>query len=387
MAGFASTGADRDSGATAGWLIVREDGVIVAADQRAIALVGAKTLTMLLGRAWTSLVSATEAPLLAMAVAAFERGEAWSGALSFQLEEERLLLAVSLVPRTPGRGDVALISLAPIAIADAATPTTGAASSDERHDLEVLVDAIEASAELRDAEAIARAVLQAIRPALRFEWGVVLRLFHQDHFVTPAAAEVVATYPTGLAGVDAGAAWAPLGAPALHDIALHEAVNVAVARGEEGALCVRPLASVCRRRSSPASDCSLAPWSHDVLEPARRCQPLWCLGAHQPRGGERRELRGHALVHRHPYGEQVLEAAEGRRPRGVGGLVAVRQRRPGARPLGGHDRPAQRVTHEEDEGGALSAEQRLQEWRHQRILRALVKEHRRRLPEATPLRP
>jgi signal transduction histidine kinase len=74
----------------------------------------------------------------------------------------------------------------------------------------VLVDAIEASAELHDPQAIARAVLQAIQPAIRFEWAVVLRLFHHEHFSTPPAAEMVATYPTGLAGADAGAAWTPI---------------------------------------------------------------------------------------------------------------------------------------------------------------------------------
>lgn len=201
----ASTDQPRDD---AGWLIVREDGVIVAADERAMTLVGAGTIATLVGRAWPSLVSASDAALLAMAVAAFEHGEAWSGVLSFQFDDQAIPLAASLVPRVPGRGEVAVIHLAPTAVGETATTTSSA--SDDRHDLEVLIDAIEASTELRDPEAIARAVLQAIRPAIRFEWGLVLRLFHQDHFGTPPAAEVVATYPTGLAGVDTGAAWTPI---------------------------------------------------------------------------------------------------------------------------------------------------------------------------------
>lgn len=199
-----------DSSRSAGWLIVREDGVIVAADERAITLLDAVAAGTLLGRAWPSLVSASEGQLLAMAVSAFERGEAWSGVLSFQFAEEPRLLAVSLVPRTPGRGEVAVINLAPVAITDEATPPQAVGPAEARDDLEVLVDAIEASAELHDPQAIARAVLQAIRPAIRFEWAVVLRLFHHEHFGTPPAAEVVATYPTGLAGVDAGAAWIPI---------------------------------------------------------------------------------------------------------------------------------------------------------------------------------
>lgn len=194
----------------AGWLIAREDGVIVAADERAMTLVGAGAIATLVGRAWPSLVSASDAALLAMAVAAFEHGEAWSGVLSFQFDDQPIALATSLVPRVPGRGEVAVIHLAPAPSEDPPARTTAPATTAERDDLEVLVDAIEASAELRDPEAIGRAVLQAIKPAIPFEWGVVLRLFHQDHFGTPPAAEVVATYPTGLAGVDAGAAWAPV---------------------------------------------------------------------------------------------------------------------------------------------------------------------------------
>ena len=202
-------GAAELPGDAAGWLIVREDGVIVAADERAMILVGAGTTATLIGRAWPSLIAATDAALLAIAVTAFEHGDAWSGVLAFHFAEEPVPIAVSLVPRTPGRGEVAVIHLAP-GVEELARLPAPAAMADEPHDLLVLVDAIEASAELRDSEAIARAVLQAIRPALRFEWGVVLKLFRQDHLDTPPAAEVVATYPTGLAGVDAGAAWAPL---------------------------------------------------------------------------------------------------------------------------------------------------------------------------------
>jgi len=199
------------TGDASGWLIVREDGVIVAADERAMTLVGAGAIATLVGRAWPSLVAASDAPLLAMAVTAFEHGEAWSGALAFQFDEEPVALAVSLIPRVPGRGEVAVIHLAPVAHEDH-QPIRTATAAGQRDDLEVLVDAIEASAELQDPTAIARAVLQAIRPAIRFEWGMVLRLFHQDHFGTPPAAEVVATYPTGLAGIDAGAAWTPIDA-------------------------------------------------------------------------------------------------------------------------------------------------------------------------------
>jgi len=209
MAGPAFPAATDERGNASGWLIVREDSVIVAADERAMTLVGAGSIATVVGRSWPSLVAASDAALLAMAVAAFERGEAWSGALAFQFDVDPITLAVSLVPRVPGRGEVAVIHLAPAEATD--DPSHRApGTADEPRDLEVLVDTIEASTELRDPEAIARSVLQAIKPAIRFEWGVVLRLFHQDHLGTPPTAEAVATYPTGLAGVDAGAAWTPI---------------------------------------------------------------------------------------------------------------------------------------------------------------------------------
>ena len=199
----------------AGWLIAREDTVIVAADERAMTLVGAGEIATLVGRAWPSLVIADDAALLAMAVSAFEHGEAWTGILSFQFDEQPVALSVSLVPRVPGRGEVAVIHLAPATIEDAPKIDPPLAAPTQHDDLEVLVRTIEASAELREPEAIGRAVLQAIHPVIRFEWAVVLRLFHEDHLGTPASAEVVATYPTGLAGVDSGGAWTPVDAAEL----------------------------------------------------------------------------------------------------------------------------------------------------------------------------
>jgi signal transduction histidine kinase len=189
----------------AGWLVVREDGSIVAADEQAITLLVARAGAALVGRRWTTLVSPDDAALLAMAVAAFEHGEAWSGRLSLGAGPTTRPLAVSLVPRVPGRGDVAVLQLAPLPAADAAADTP----AEPTRDLEVLVETIEAAGELHDPGAIARAVLQSIRPAIGFEWGLVLALRRAPEGAT-VAAEVVATFPTALAGVDAGATWAPL---------------------------------------------------------------------------------------------------------------------------------------------------------------------------------
>jgi hypothetical protein len=58
MAGPAPAPISNESGDRAGWLIARKDGVIVAADERAMVLVGASTIATLVGRAWPSRVTA-----------------------------------------------------------------------------------------------------------------------------------------------------------------------------------------------------------------------------------------------------------------------------------------------------------------------------------------
>lgn len=192
-----------------GWLLVRDDGVIVAANEPAAALLGAGSTDALSGRTWASLVWIGDGASLAAAYEAFERGVEWRGVLHFQFDQESLPLAVTITSRTPGRDEVTVIGIAATASSDS---SGAAAASEVTRDLEVLVDAIEASAELQDAQAISRAVLQAIRAAIPFEWGVVLKTYPGTLPGTPAGAEVVASYPTGLAGIDRGTAWAPLDA-------------------------------------------------------------------------------------------------------------------------------------------------------------------------------
>jgi signal transduction histidine kinase len=192
-----------------GWLLVRDDGVIVAANEPAAALLGARSTEGLNGRTWASLVWIGDGASLAAAYEAFERGAEWRGVLHFQFDQESLPLAVTITSRTPGRDEVTVIGIAATGPSD--TGGTPAESAVTR-DLEVLVDAIEASAELQDVHSISRAVLQAIRAAIPFEWGVVLKTYPGTATVTPSGAEVVASYPTGLAGIDRGTAWAPLDA-------------------------------------------------------------------------------------------------------------------------------------------------------------------------------
>ena len=94
-----------------------------------------------------------------------------------------------------------------------------------------------------------------------------------------------------------------------------------------------------------------------------------------------------------PHVEQVLEALEARRlcrlgvGVGAGGGGGAGNRVPLAAPLGGDERPAQRVAQHEGEGGAPRAEERLQEGRHQHVLGALVEHHAARRPEPPPVGP
>ena len=190
-----------------GWLLVRDDGVVVAANEPAAALLGAASTEGLSNRTWASLVWIGDGTSLAAAYEAFEHGDEWRGVLHFQFDQEPVPLAVTVTSRTPGRGEVTVIGLAASVAPSSAVPSPAAAAT---RDLEVLVDSIEASAELQDVPSIARAVLQTIRVAIPFDWGVVLRLYPGDLSGAPSGAEVVASYPTGLAGIDRGAAWAPL---------------------------------------------------------------------------------------------------------------------------------------------------------------------------------
>src|SRR5690606_14900463 len=91
-----------------------------------------------------------------------------------------------------------------------------------RDDRRALVAAYDAQYDLHDPTSIARAVLQAIETAIGFEWAAVLRYLAGS----PSGVEVVATYPTPMAGVARGVRWTTLdqdealvqstGEPSLH---------------------------------------------------------------------------------------------------------------------------------------------------------------------------
>ena len=73
-------------------------------------------------------------------------------------------------------------------------------------DLVVRLASLQAVAEIRDPAAAARAVLQAVAGAIPFDWAIVIA-FHAE------AASVIATYPAGMLGIDAGGRLEPLDYP------------------------------------------------------------------------------------------------------------------------------------------------------------------------------
>ncbi|MGE3857956.1 MAG: hypothetical protein AB7G21_13445, partial [Dehalococcoidia bacterium] len=174
--------------------MVGSDATVVAADAAACALLGVRGPGELQGHAWTSFVIPSEEQPLAEARAATQAGRSWRGVLTFIGASSAYPIDVEIVP-TEAAGGVALMHLhasAPLAI-------LGRAPVDERVLLEAQVAALEAIAALPEATAASRGVLGALRGAVPFDWGAVLR-FAGDPRSGPTGAEVVAVFPAAMAG-------------------------------------------------------------------------------------------------------------------------------------------------------------------------------------------
>ncbi|MFA7248748.1 MAG: hybrid sensor histidine kinase/response regulator [Dehalococcoidia bacterium] len=190
-----------------GWLVVGADTTIVAADAAACILLGVQGPAELRGYAWTSLAAPSEAATVAEATAAVRSGRSWRGVVRF-LGPSLRPVDVEIVPTEAG-GGVALVHLhtsAPLTTVEPALPRV-----DDRVVLRAQVAAMEAIADLPEPTAAARGVLHALREAIDFDWGAVIR-FVRDPRAPGPAAEVVAVYPAPMAGIGRGASWAPLDA-------------------------------------------------------------------------------------------------------------------------------------------------------------------------------
>ena len=186
-----------------GWLVARRDGAVVVADRALCDILGVAAPESLLGRPWTSLVAPTDARRLVEVWDAQSAGVPWAGPLTLVTAIGDAQLDVELFPAGAAAGDLSVIRVA----APATPPPAGHASAvpvtDDAH---VLLAATLAGEESADASSAARAVLQAVRDGLGFDWAVVLRFLDG----TPPGAEVVATYPSGMAGMERGVHWSPL---------------------------------------------------------------------------------------------------------------------------------------------------------------------------------
>ena|GEM_PF-2238795 len=195
---------------------MRRDGMVVTAERRACELLHAPDPDSLAGREWTSIIASPAAPDAREAGLTFASGGTWEGALHFRYAREEVVLSVSIAP-VARSSELMVMSLQPLAERVPGTPATppaesaatslvDAAPTEPRpDDLKAVVAAYEAMLDLDDATAIARSVLQAIESAIGFDWAAVLRYTPG----TPVGVEVVATYPSPMAGVARGVRWQP----------------------------------------------------------------------------------------------------------------------------------------------------------------------------------
>ncbi len=203
-----------------GWLILRRDGTVVAAERRACELLGAPDPDALAGRDWRTLAAVPDGAEAREAGRALEAGGTWEGALRFRYARVEVTLAAGVAP-VARSSELMVMSLLPPGRADAAASQPASqpqrapapASLIEvdralvmgRDGLRALVSAYDAQQDLDDPTAIAHAVLQAMEGAIGFDWAAVFR-YHPGAALT---LEVVATYPTPMAGISRSARWSP----------------------------------------------------------------------------------------------------------------------------------------------------------------------------------
>ncbi|PKN79952.1 MAG: hypothetical protein CVU47_09805, partial [Chloroflexi bacterium HGW-Chloroflexi-9] len=187
----------------AGWIILRDDLEVVAADDVARALLGTLQPDALTGRSLTSLVAVSDGASLESARAAAASGRAWEGRLRFTTTLTPVELDASLTP-APQSGTV-LLRIAVPRYATQASPQAGDPA------LRARLDAHEALLEVTPDAPAARAVLQALRQVVPFDWAAVLRFTGgEGHSEERPGAEVVGVYPSAMAGMAPGVRWSPL---------------------------------------------------------------------------------------------------------------------------------------------------------------------------------
>jgi len=197
-----------------GWLIVRRDGTVVTAERSACELLGAPDPDALAGRDWLSILAAPDAADARAVSRTFAVGGTWEGTLHFRYARVEVALAASVAP-VARSSELMVMSLEPASVPEAlpAHPADAPAHASllevdhapvmSREDLRAVMAAYDAQHDLTDPAAIAHAVLQAIDGAIGFDWAAVLRYVPQ----ATVGVEVVATYPTPIAGIERGVHW------------------------------------------------------------------------------------------------------------------------------------------------------------------------------------
>ena len=179
-----------------GWALAAADGRLLSVDARFAELAGVETPSALLGSRWSDLVGAGSSAQLDEALRAIASGEAWRGTLELAAGATpvRVELAISVAAApagSPPGSVVVLRAMQPARLAN-----------DEAVDPLARVVTLEAVAESPSAEAAARSVLQELQHAVAFDWAAVLRLGADG-------AELMAAYPSPMAGLASGRSWSP----------------------------------------------------------------------------------------------------------------------------------------------------------------------------------
>ncbi|MBM3139758.1 MAG: hypothetical protein FJZ92_05945 [Chloroflexi bacterium] len=195
----------------AGLLVARPNGTVVGADASFCALIGASGPAALIGRSWVALVSPSDAARLAGARATEAAGARWEGLLAVRIDRLEHPLLVELASTgAPDPLTVLRVEAPGVGPSGTAAPAGRASDADARAhtDAEALLAAVAAADEAGHAPSAARGVLQAIRAAIAFDFAVVIRYIDGESAVP--GAQVLATYPGEMAGVERGARWSPL---------------------------------------------------------------------------------------------------------------------------------------------------------------------------------
>jgi signal transduction histidine kinase/CheY-like chemotaxis protein len=187
-----------------GWVLIRPDAVIAAADDVACALTGAASSEALTGQLWTLLVAPEDLTTALEAERSRARGEAWEGTLLIarRADGDRIATRIELAP-LEASGGMSVLRLYPFT--EASAPPVPPGHTDHTG---ILVTAVEAILDIDDPGHSARAALQALAGGVAFDWAIVLRFAEASDGT--AGAEVVAVYPSPLAGIAPGTRWLQL---------------------------------------------------------------------------------------------------------------------------------------------------------------------------------